>query len=1129
MSEPLPNVELVGRPTHWASEMELSDAQRLAVETAGKNVCVSAGAGSGKTRVLVERFLHRVKEDQISPAQILAITYTDKAANEMKSRIVERLREEKLDAARREIENAPIGTIHSFCARILWEHPLEAGIDPHFVILSSEEAEALQEKVLDQRVEALAGERESGVFGLLGTYGERSVCEGILKVYRRSRNSERPFEEILRRRTPAGRDFFEKELKRGLRKISPVKGAEGVRGALFSLLQEKEWSVETIGPLLALKKELTVRGEHKEAVRQFKETLDDFAAFLYEEVSLPEREIFIRLALEFERDYEAAKRSERSLDFDDLQICAVRLLGSDAALSRHLRKIYQEKFHEILVDEFQDTNPLQDRLLELIKREANLFLVGDFKQSIYSFRGTDVGIFLRKEKEYAQDPLCRRISLAENYRTRPRLIDFINSFFEKLWREDSLPFERLVARRLEEKEELCVERLRVEQGKEENIDAIRMREARTLARRILSLVNEEGFRYHEIACLFRAMTPSFFYEQEFRRAGIPYYVVSSRDFYAQPEVRDLVSFLSVLENPKREVPLAALLRSPFFQVSDDTLFWLARRAKREKTQTPLGEGLADFESIEELLPSEKAKLRFFKETFQRFLGEKEKLRISELIEALLRATGYDLYVLKLSQGERRFANLRKLVEIARERESKKPLPLGDFVRALQGMDSREVRESQAQVEAEAGNVVRLMSIHQAKGLEFPVVVIPDLGGKENSEGGLFSISEEEGLGLKETLTYRRNKRASERRLSEESKRKLYVAMTRAKERLILAGPGKAPDPKKPSFHEMSAWADWVEKILGEGEWALKILNEVPPESFPFEKRKALAERKSIRTRLESLSPVRLRKLPTPLVESVFENIVPPEKADFHRLDLPVSAFLVFQKDPEEYFQLYEIGAPSPFEIKNEERNGDEEETGGARPIGAAELGTRVHQILEQWVIQRLDLREIDPLVLHFTSDLGPEEREEISGMVHRFLKSGEAEEILESGQTYPELPLVLRLPHGLVQGTMDLLYQNRKKEWVILDYKTSEVGAASVSERGEAYRIQLELYALALHEILGSPPREGRIHFLKAGLTYPIPFREEDFEGLWKKFTGLQDQILRFREERLSGRVPTNISPDRSW
>ncbi len=1101
-----------------SEKIKLSKSQQKAVETVEKNICVSAGAGSGKTGVLVERFIYLVKERGISPSRILAITFTEKAANEMKRRIVRRLEEEKLEDARREVENAAIGTIHSFSARILREHPIEAGIDPHFVIFEAEEAAGLKERILDEVIETQASDAE--VFNLLCIYGEKSLREGILDVYHRSRNSETPFEEMMKRRAPATHEFFEKELKKGLEKISEVNGAEEVRKELDLILKQKDLDKD-INRVAALKSKLRAAGKQKDEIRRVQETLLDFCSFLREEKSLPLRDVFIRLALQFEKKYEETKRTERALDFDDLQLYAVRLLGSDREASRSVRKIYQEKFFEIMVDEFQDTNRLQDRLLELIRRKNNLFVVGDLKQSIYGFRGTQIEIFLEKEKAFSQSPDGLRLALNENYRARPPLIDFINRFFETLWKEDGVPFEPLQAVRGEGDEKPRIERLRLEKKKEETADDLRIREARSIAQHIHTLA-KEGVAYQDIACLFEAMSDIHFYEQAFRQADIPYFVVSNRGFYFQPEIRDCLSFLSALENPKRDVPLAAVLRSPFFQISDDTLFWLARQAKAEKPPKPLAEGLKEFELLREIPEPEKEKLRFFKKTFEFFLAQKEKLRISELIEKVLHVTGYDLYVLKWKRGNRAFANLKKLVEIAREMESKEALHLGDFVRALKGLEMREVRESQAQVEAEAGKVVRLMTIHMAKGLEFPVVFLPDLGRGDKSQGGNFLISEEDGLGIKirneetfkaeETLTFTRNKKRTKRIGSEESKRLLYVAMTRAKDRLILTGP--APDKElKDSFHEMATWADWVERVLSEGDWKVTSIPEALPDPFPFERQKAWAERKPLRGRFESLSPVPLRETPEG-IDTLLQNLRLPEKVEFQRIDLPVSAFLLFAKDPEAYFTTYEMGAPESGRIKSVEIK--EEEPVQEDGLSSAEIGTRVHQILEQALVRGTPTAGIETLAAQLNQDLDSKQTAEMAEMVNRFLQSPEAQGILKTRIFYPELPFVLRLPYGLIQGTLDLLYQNPKGEWVILDYKTSKIDPEKLVVRGEEYRIQLELYALAVSKILGVVPKEGSVHFLRAGLIHRIPFLAADTDRWFEKFASLQKEILKFRREKVA-------------
>jgi len=319
---------------------------------------------------------------------------------------------------------------------------------------------------------------------------------------------------------------------------------------------------------------------------------------------------------------------------------------------------------------------------------------------------------------------------------------------------------------------------------------------------------------------------------------------------------------------------------------------------------------------------------------------------------------------------------------------------------------------------------------------------------------------------------------------------------------------------------MATWAHWIESILGQGNWEVHSLPEAPAEPFPFERRKALAGRKPIRSRLESLLPIPIRKKPERALSALLGNLSKPEKVSFKRIDLPVSAFLLFARDPEAYFQHYEMGMPTrekifSLEVKEEEEKGAEEE------LTRAQFGTRVHQILEQALLRRLTSRGIDALVFRFTQELGEAERGEMLELTRSFIQSGEAKEILTSKSFHPELPFSLRLPHGLVQGTMDLLYQKPAGDWVILDYKTSQVTPETVSSQGEEYRSQMELYALAVWKILGTPPAEARIHFLRAGISRRIVFSPEGMEGLYGKFARLQEEILAYRL--------TRTFPDKFW
>ena len=457
-----------------------------------------------------------------------------------------------------------------------------------------------------------------------------------------------------------------------------------------------------------------------------------------------------------------------------------------------------------------------------------------------------------------------RISLLENFRTAPCALNFINLFFGELWKEDSFPFENLIAKAAEDSR-AGAELLCVELSEKESLASGRFREADLIADRILEL-HEEGVSYGAIAVLFQAMTEIGIYEQALKKRSIPYFALSGTGFYHQPEIRDLVSYLSFLENPLADIPLAASLRSPLFQVTDNTLFWLAQYAKREDENAPLYHGVKEFQRIPQITAAEKEKLFFFEHLAAELLEIKDRLKIAELVDLILAKTSYELTALAASQGVRRYANLKKLGNLARHLEGREPMTLGAFLRTLKRLEVQEVKETEAQVEAEqSGRVVRLSSIHRAKGLEFPVVFVADLGRTRRSSESTAAIAEAgRGYALcvrnEITLEWEKPRKwlqiyeAVSRKEREEWKRLFYVAMTRAKQKLILSGVYKEKKEEKDSFYEMSSWMDWVIKLSSHACFENVSIHK-GGKAGPGKPKAVLAEREEIREIIFTPSPI----------------------------------------------------------------------------------------------------------------------------------------------------------------------------------------------------------------------------------------------------------------------------------
>ena len=1114
---------------------DLTNTQRKAVETVDRNVCVSAGAGTGKTRVLVERFLYLIECELARSHEILAITFTEKAAQEMKARIARRLREQGLERARRELENAYIGTIHSFCARILREHPIEAGVDPSFRVLEEDEAHILQESVLDQLIEARF--QESAVFDLLRIYSEEGIREAIKQIANRIHTFGKSISEISTRQHGGSATIFGgtlvlskaksqdgiiKKILEALKPLKALKGKEEDCILVEETLQEPVSNWNEIETLKEIGKRFRKQGKAKVEIETFRNVWDDFISANVEMFGQNVRDTFLNLASDFETRYRAIKEERSSLDFNDLERRAVNLLSGNEPTSEACRNIYRKNFKYVMVDEFQDTAPLQDKLITLVSRPNNLFVVGDWRQSIYGFRGADPSLFLEKEEMCSKPDAGEQIRLTENFRSRSELLNQINPFFEKLWVEEKKSFEALKAyRTFPVKTNPSVEFLTIEREENESIEEARMKEARILAERIHDLVTSGAYEYRDFAMLFRVATDIYYYEHALKNLAIPYYVVSGRGFYHQPEIRDLISFLELLENPHLDIPLAAVLRSPLVQVSDDALFWLSNASKQLNPNTPLYHAFLKCHEISEIQEKDQMRLQSFRTFFFELLAQKEKWAVSECLELILENTEYDRYVLGSPHGKRHFANLRKLVEIARELETREPLHLGDFIRYVKGLETQEVRESEAQVEALEGNVVKLMTIHKAKGLEFKAVLIPDLNREGEKRTSRFLLDLEYGLAFKvfneatrdfeETFSYRKIKEKMIRNTREESKRLLYVGMTRARDHLILSGASKEEENSKQEnktgeendFDGKANWYEWIDQwsISGAGfERHAVQTSERKAGRIPS----PLAEHQKIKTALEAGKSIPIK---TPEgVDQMIESLKPITPVHFERIDLPVSAFSVFEHDPDEYRRVYELGVlPEETDTKLEEWKSEEDET----EISAADFGTVIHKIFEHLVsIPKKADERLPNLVHRFAGNLEPNTREEIFKLSNQFLKSKTFSEIKQAKARHAEIPFVFRLKGGIIQGTLDLLYQTQDDMWVILDYKTSEVDLNHLEEAAGRYRSQLMLYALACHELLKISVKRASLYFVRVDQTFYFSLEAIDFTKLRSDFEAIQKEII---------------------
>ena len=1075
----------------------LTKEQREAVERRDGPLFVRAGAGTGKTRVLVERFLACVLEDGVPVDRILAITFTDRAAAEMRSRVRARLLELGERDRAREAESAAISTIHAFCARLLRTGALDAGLDPEFAVLEDVAAARITIDAFDNALEQfLHDARGTSELDLAATYGPDRLRTMVTTVHARLRSRG--------------------ERQPGLRPVEAPPGASE----------------------------------------------DDRKA-------VADHALLARLLELFGDRYARLKEERSALDFDDLELCTRDLLSSQPALGASIR----ERFAHVMVDEFQDVNPLQEELLELVSG-GNLFSVGDEHQSIYGFRHADVEIFERRLA--AAREAGRATSLTTNFRSRPEILNVIDLAFGSILAEGRFeplrpaePQGGAAAARISP----CVDLMLVDRTKGcwdglgddpfgatiGDVTVWRAAEARLLAQRISELAGPgRPFEWGDVAVLVRAGTDMHVYERALAERGIPAYAHGGRGFADAQQVSDLRAYLAGLANPLDELALVSVLASPLAGVTLGGIACLRLRARRlgrglwhavREAFLPGGDGSDDLAGA--LDERDRDALAAFA---GRFAGERAiapRLSLEALIDRVVTESGYDVAVLAMPAGDRRLANVRKLMRIARRFESTDGRDIRGFIDHLDERRLLQSREAEAPVEGETSEpAVRVMTVHAAKGVEFPVVCVADLGreARQDSGGGL-EVSQDGRIGLRlaslsgETrgaLDWEELKHEQAERGEEEERRIFYVAMTRAEEHLVLSG---AVDAKRwPEPRPLGAPIDWIWRAVAPGA------SETLAHAHEGEERRAFeGQPAAVSLRLcgpgsvDALLPGKARAPDVAAADALDEGdrrTVPSFEAPRVPASLPVprlsySALESYQRCGYRFYleRVAQLRGPEagprvrPSAASNgqlvldvdaaaAELPAEDEPTG----ISALLRGTIVHELLEGLDFARPavpDEERIAASIAAHGAPAGPEEVARIAELIAGFAGSELCARVGRAARARTELAFSFELAPGpdgvrslLVNGVVDVLAEE-PGGLLIVDYKTDPLeGRTPASIVEESYDTQRLVYALAALRS-GAPQVEVAYSFLEApGDPVLRSFGSGDAAALEQGLLALADGVL---------------------
>ncbi|HEX4519326.1 MAG TPA: UvrD-helicase domain-containing protein [Gaiellaceae bacterium] len=1016
----------------------MNESQLAAVEARGE-VFVSAGAGTGKTSVLVERFVRAVCDEGLDVDSVLVITYTRKAAAELRSRIRAALVARGRPELARELDGAWISTIHGFCARLLRAHPFEVGIDPSFHELDEEHGAVLRGEAFSRALEAFCAEPDERRLALLATYGSVRLRKMLTGVYSTLRSAGR--ELVLELGEPDDLDERLGSFRDAAQSLLADPGATPNHVAAAQAALDLPSLPETLIDLAALR----TRGDRAASFDEARKNLERAALEL---AAAQDRELLQELLDLFTAEYQAAKERESALDFEDLQIFARDLLAAD----ERVREAEQLRFRTIMVDEFQDTNALQCELIDLIAGGGTkeVFFVGDEFQSIYAFRHADVGVFRERRAAAAQ-----RLTLSENYRSRPEVLAAVNHVFGEEFGDEYQPlaasgefpdpvFGHPVELLVTDKEAY----------KETGIHW-RRAEARHVARRVRELVDAGAATPGEVVLLFAAGTDAEWYEEELRSLGLPTFRATGRRYFGQQQVVDLLMYLRLLRNRYDDEALAAVLASPFIGVSNDALVLIRRHAGRRPLFTGIERSLPDPLSAED-----ERLVRAFKQRYERLVAASARVSLERLCELVVGEHDYDLAVLARWDGARRYANLRKLMRLARGYEEVRGRDLEGFLVFLRNQEALGAAQLEAVSEEEGANAVRLLTIHAAKGLEFKVVVVADagrdLGGPPPSDEILaladgrfgFKIVHPISGDRKPVFDYDAVADAGREAARAERLRLYYVAMTRAIDRLLVSGAvGESRDTpigwvlsKLECEAELAAGAGVFELERGGASFLVRVdrpAEEAPVEVAPVAGGEAQL---SLFNDLPSSPPIRGWLLP---------ELVPVPAPPLHRVrQLSYSALALFGRCSYRYYAERVARLP--------ERRGEGPPGGG---MTATEVGDAVHRVLETVDLAAPQVPGLDE-VREWYPLATDGELERIGTLAGAFCASGLAARLAEFEGARPEVPFAFEHDGVLMRGRLDVLHRAGGRAFV-LDFKTNVLGERTPDEVIDAdYRLQRLVYAL---------------------------------------------------------------------
>ncbi len=1147
--------------------MKYTPQQEKAITTRAVSVALAAGAGCGKTFVLTQRFVAQLIDNPSEQTLdgLMAITFTDRAAREMRDRIRQAVRQqlarcseqeaEAWEAILRELESARIQTVHSFCTATLRSHATELGMDPDFAVLDEPTTSALLTQVVQTVLEQQLRKKNQQAAELVLRYGLEGVQQ-LLRSLATQRFRYREAAQIAQDEKSLinfwldhfQNHFLPKRFKHfadsdSVRQIKQLLAENitlpetmqqrfAVLAQSFRLLDEQgTLSLQQVAEMSdhakiqgGGSKKLWESEELYETVRDTLKQLRDSIKKLQEAVEFDQAGAelgakyglqLLRLAELVIEEFQLQKKQRAALDYDDLILMMRDLLEQYPAVAKQL----QQSTHFLMLDEFQDTDPVQTQIVKSICGErlttGGLFLVGDVKQSIYRFRRADPSVF---QQLRLQIPEQGRLALTQNFRSQQEILDFVNFLFGPEMGDDYDDLHAFDTRRYPPKAKTEFLWASDEELGQITVDDKRKVEAKSIATRISQLLDDptpcirnknpqtgetelRSVQPGDIVILLRAFSNLALYEDALRKAGVDYYVVGGRAFFAQQEIYDFVNLCRFLDDDTDEVSLAGILRSPLFSWSDDCLM-LMRRAH----ETLLHSILAD--EIPAALPRDQhAPVANARRVLNQLLLMRNELGIGQLLRYAVQETAYDAALLSEFLGERKVANLQKLIEMADDFDRIGLLGLSEFADRLLESISEQAREELAATHPETGNVVRLMTVHQSKGLEFPVVIVADINRETASQTERAVLSPQLGPLLSPPIIkgekrdnpamqfYRFYENCAD---EQESIRLFYVATTRAADRLILSAYWNTDEKIKGTWLKLLNKRFHLETGLPRGDSLLGQSHNAGLERDRIPEIEVIDNISQKKATISGKRTVRLSDWYHHLEKA--KPVAPPAIAR----PLPVQTTL------RNRFSVSELEATDE-ELQSQSAPAAHSQSGKNSSLTLSEaglLGDLVHAAAEK--IDPQQPGDSEKIILQVCSQFEKEIPEKLQQMavarLQHLLNSPVLAELKNAKRLFRETEFLLRFEYRsdhsvLIAGTVDCLLQDEQNQWHLIDYKTGTL-AESTDQVMEKYGLQMTLYAMAIKELTSDFPKSIRIMQLaQTSRLVELDLRPEIFKQFQQRIT----------------------------